>query len=64
MFDDDEMISTVISPYVTFYMVVNQVTKKPELLAHFSSFKNEREIKEFVKQFEGEGVIAGSPTIH
>tara|TARA_R110002020_G_scaffold439832_2_gene650387 strand:- start:1421 stop:1606 length:186 start_codon:yes stop_codon:yes gene_type:complete len=50
--------------FVTFYLLTNKVTNKPELIAHFTSFKDVGEIKEFVKQFETEASITRTPTIH
>tara|TARA_R100000388_G_scaffold68049_1_gene49185 strand:+ start:198 stop:395 length:198 start_codon:yes stop_codon:yes gene_type:complete len=52
------------NPLVTFYLIVNQVTMKPELVAHFTSFKDTEEIKDFVKYFEDEDFVANTPTIH
>ena len=51
-------------PFVTFYLITNSITQKPELIAHFTSFESAGEIKEFVKQFETERSITRSPTIH
>ena len=50
--------------FVTFYLINNKVTNKPELVAHFTSFKDVGEIKEFVKQFETEASITRPATIH
>tara|TARA_Y100001938_G_scaffold143101_1_gene215346 strand:- start:410 stop:598 length:189 start_codon:yes stop_codon:yes gene_type:complete len=50
--------------FVTFYLITNSITQKPELIAHFTSFESAGEIKEFVKQFETERSITRSPTIH
>ena len=50
--------------FVTFYLINNRVTYKPELVAHFTSFKDVGEIKEFVKQFETEASITRPATIH
>jgi|TARA_A100000171_G_C2047868_1_gene103711 hypothetical protein len=50
--------------FVTFYLINNRVTNKPELVAHFTSFKDVGEIKEFVKQFETEASITRPATIH
>tara|TARA_R100000329_G_C7556593_1_gene196766 strand:+ start:466 stop:669 length:204 start_codon:yes stop_codon:yes gene_type:complete len=50
--------------FVTFYLITNQITNKPELIAHFTSFESAGEIKEFVKQFESERSITTKPTIH
>ena len=52
------------NPFVTFYLITNRITNKPELLAHFTSFESAMEIKEFVKQFEADSTTTGSPTIH
>ena len=60
----DEEILSEDDPFVTFYLITNSITQKPELIAHFTSFESAGEIKEFVKQFETERSITRSPTIH
>ncbi len=62
MIDDD--IIEQNNPFVTFYLITNRLTNKPELLAHFTSFESAMEIKEFVKQFETDTSPTRSPTIH
>ena len=60
----DEEILNDNDPFVTFYLITNSITHKPELIAHFTSFESAGEIKEFVKQFETERSITTKPTIH
>jgi len=60
----DEEVLNQNDAFVTFYLITNRVTKKPELIANFTSFESAGEIKEFVKQFETERSITRSPTIH
>tara|TARA_R100001460_G_scaffold56575_1_gene96262 strand:+ start:162 stop:347 length:186 start_codon:yes stop_codon:yes gene_type:complete len=60
----EDILNRESNSFVTFYMITNRVTNKPELLAHFTSFEDAGEIKEFVKQFETESTGYRSPTIH
>tara|TARA_R100000231_G_C5306219_1_gene159056 strand:+ start:375 stop:560 length:186 start_codon:yes stop_codon:yes gene_type:complete len=60
----EDILNVESNSFVTFYMITNRVTNKPELLAHFTSFEDAGEIKEFVKQFETESSGYRSPTIH
>ena len=59
---EEELLNN--DPFVTFYLITNSITNKPELIAHFTSFDSAGEIKEFVKQFETERSITTKPTIH
>ena len=38
----EDILNVESNSFVTFYMIMNRVTNKPELLAHFTSFEVKR----------------------